>query len=319
MSQVNERSNAARQVVAQSLLFVGLASGALPLLAQDGAPGAAPIPSDSVARRPVVATVVGDPMNRIGDPVFVTITLRNASSKEQIVKNMTVKVDASAESRFSAVGECALGGLGEVVLAAGESFSQTCRFPGSSGVPVAPYNAASGASRHDQTGWNSTSWTGKLLAADLRLMVDVEVEGVRSQRFFPVVAVKASEASIFIGGAVGAMLLALFVLAERLLKNPGVREEWLKNVVVTFLMGLRGGLLAIIALLLGKTTQGVGSPVTLTVADFAGGVLIGLFSYPLASWISSTLKLDGVYVQAQKADKRDGSDTESGQATSVRN
>ena len=63
--------------------------------------------------------------------------------------------------------------------------------------------------------------------------------------------------------------------------------------------------MAIVALLLGKTTQGVGSPVSLSVEDFAGGVLIGLFSYPLASWISSTLKLDGNFV-GRSSDKGKG-------------
>jgi len=129
-------------------------------------------------------------------------------------------------------------------------------------------------------------------------MVEVGVAGAGTARFYPsaTFTVKAPDSSIFIGGVVGAMLLALFVAAERILKNPAVREDWIGTSWVTVLMGLRGGLLAIFALLLGKTTQGGGSPVSLSVADFAGGVLVGLFSYPLASWISSTLKLDSVVV-----------------------
>ena len=58
--------------------------------------------------------------------------------------------------------------------------------------------------------------------------------------------------------------------------------------------------MAIIALLFGKTTQGAGSPVSLIVVDFAGGIMIGLFSYPLASWISSALKLDDLVTPKQK-------------------
>lgn len=252
--------------------------------------------------RPVVATVVGDPVNRVGDPIFVTVTLRNASVTAQIIKNFVVRVDGSASGRFDNNGDCALSGIGELTLSPGEIYSQTCRFPA--------LNASSrgGALREPATsesGWLRQHWYQDLFSADLRLLIDVDVEGSGSRRFFPVISIKANESSVFIGGMVGAMLLALFVLVERLLKNPDVRENWVKNLMVTVLMGLRGGLLAVIALLLGKTTQGVGSPVSLTVVDFAGGILIGLFSYPLASWISSTLKVDGVYVPAKDLGKGD--------------
>lgn len=288
---------AALAALTAAVLTLGMAA-----IAQDGSASAPPASTDGSASRPVVASVSGDPMNRVGDPVFVTITLRNQSSRDQIVKNLSVKVDAMADQRFSSAGECTLSGLGEITLTPGETYSQTCRFPVAAGAAAEAEPAASAATPapglSDRTGWSHSAWHGSLFGADLRLIIDVDVEGTGSRRFFPVVTVKAGEGSIFVGGVFGAMLLALFVLAERLLKNPDVRENWVRNVFVTLLMGLRGGLLAVIALLLGKTTQGIGSPVMLTVVDFSGGVLIGLFSYPLASWISSTLKLDGVFVAA---------------------
>lgn len=288
--------------VALAALAATLLATALPARSQDGSAPAASAAADGSASRPVVASVSGDPMNRVGDPVFVTITLRNQASRDQIVKNLSVRVDAMADQRFSSAGECTLSGLGEITLTPGETYSQTCRFPVAAAAVAESDPAASAAAPApglaDRTGWRRSAWYGNLLGADLRMIVDVDVEGTGSRRFFPLVTVKAGEGSIFVGGVFGAMLLALFVLAERLLKNPDVRENWVRNVFVTLLMGLRGGLLAVIALLLGKTTQGIGSPVMLTVVDFSGGVLIGLFSYPLASWISSTLKLDGVFVAA---------------------
>jgi len=298
--------------VALTALAATLLAAALPARSQDGSGPAASAAADGSASRPVVASVSGDPMNRVGDPVFVTVTLRNQASRDQIVKNLSVKVDAMADQRFTSAGECTLTGLGEITLTPGETYSQTCRFPVSASAVAEPDPAASAAapvaapSLAHRTGWARSAWYVNLFGADLRLIIDVDVEGTGSRRFFPVVTVKAGEASIFVGGVFGAMLLALFVLAERLLKNPDVRENWVRNVFVTLLMGLRGGLLAVIALLLGKTTQGVGSPVMLTVVDFSGGVLIGLFSYPLASWISSTLKLDGVFVSASPRDGAGG-------------
>ena len=76
--------------------------------------------------------------------------------------------------------------------------------------------------------------------------------------------------------------------------------------------------MAVVALLLGKTTQGAGSPVSLTVIDFTGGLMIGLFSYPLATWISSTLKLNGAVVPAADppgTDRAVGGDEQNGAPT----
>jgi hypothetical protein len=269
------------------------------LAASTPAPASAPL-----SARPVVATAVGDAANRVGSVMYFTITLRNVSDRAQKVRNLTVAVDDSPDNQ--ALGSsCALSGIGEPVLPAGETYSQTCRFPALATEPTGLPTDASEESRgaaaraqraESQVAGGDRRWFSWLFSSDVRLLVDVDVQGVGSRQFFPVITVKSNEASIFIGGIAGAMLLALFVATERLLRSPKLREEWRTTAVVTLVMGLRGGLLAVVALLLGKTTQGIGSPVTISVSDFQGGVLIGLFSYPLATWISSTLKVDGVFV-----------------------
>lgn len=272
--------------------------------------GSAMATRDAAASGPVAVTATSDPLNRVGNPVFVNITLRNTASQSQLVKNMTVKVDPSATSRMNTALECPLRGMGELTLGAGESYAQTCRFPvAAQGVrPAAQASSGAATSALEDS---HAPWYSPLFSEDVRLMVEVDVEGVGVHRFYPAISVKAVEASIFVGGVAGAILLALFVLAERILKNPEVRESWLKNLMVALLMGLRGGVMAVIALLVGRTTQGAGSPVVLTVTDFAGGMLVGLFSYPLATWISSTLKLDGVFVNTAK-DKPVTSDDRTG-------
>lgn len=266
-------------------------------ISQDAA-GTVSQAKDGLANTPVVVTLVGDPSNRVGKPVFVTVTLRNRSAETQLVKNMFLRVDTSEEGRFGASGVCPLTRQSELQLPPGDIYSQTCRFPSPAAEPIQPASGASSpAERLSPSGWEQASWYSSLFSADLRLLVEVDLEDTGVQRYYPSITIKAIEASIFAGGVAGAMLLALFVLAERVLRNPEVREDWGKSLLVTLLMGLRGGAMAIIALLLSKTTQGVGSPVVLTVTDFAGGMLIGLFSYPLATWISSTLKLDGAFVK----------------------
>lgn len=266
-------------------------------------------PEIKIEKQPLEVSAAGDPTNRVGSPVLIVLTFKNISSSLQIITNASITIDASANSRFNGEDACDLDGTGEITLKPGEIYSQSCRFPvvkkqqGNDKGVAQPETPADG-------GWIYPSWYDRLFSANLRLSVNVTLEkeassGKRSPnfRFFPMVPVQASEISIFIGGAVGAMLLAIFVWVERLLKNPRVRERWIRNLFVTALTGLRGALLSAIALLLGQTTQGIGSPVVLTVTDFSGGVLIGLFSYPLAAWISSTLKLDGEFFGAASKEK----------------
>lgn len=261
--------------------------------------------------QPIEVTVIGDPTNRVGNPVFLTLVIKNVSSTTQILTNVSAEIDDLANGRFDGGGFCTLETVLEPTLAPGEAYSQSCRFPvpspngANARSTVAPANKARNT---NPRGWSNQSWYDSLFNANLRLFVDVGAQGVgpsitskepKNFRFFPIIPVQASELCIFVGGAVGAMLLAIFVWVERLLKNPEVREKWAVNIFVTFLAGLRGAILSAIALLLGQTTQVAGSPVVLTVTDFSGGLLIGLFSYPLAAWISSTLRLDEVFVSAK--------------------
>lgn len=253
----------------------------------------------AVPNRPVVPEVTGDPTNRTGGPIYITVTLKNVSTKTHVITNLTIRLESGADARFDGMGACDLAVTGEVRLAPNETFSQVCRFPQIATQATEP-------KEEEKPGWERQRWWQSVFGADLRPSVQVTVAGDGGATFFPKpISVKSPEWTIFVGGVIGAMLLAIFVAAERILKNPAEREQWPQTLWVTFVMGLRGGLMAIVALLLGKTTQGVGSPVSLSVEDFAGGVLIGLFSYPLASWISSTLKLDGNFV-GRSSDKGKG-------------
>lgn len=267
-----------------------------------------------VSLEPLGVKIDGDESNRVGDPVIVWVSITNESDAQLKLMNATVRINPSSNASFGSASSCAVLGDGEQLLLPRQMLRTACKFPDEKRVPAgAPSETADAAVSQpvvevDQgagasaSGW-SASWFTRVLDAQLRFEVEVEIEQLAggkqdTRRFYPVVTVKAVDYSVFIGGVAGAMLLALFVLAERVLKNPEVRRHWVQNLFVTLVMGLRGGAIAVIALLLGKTTQGVGSPVSLSVTDFTGGVLIGLFSYPLASWISSTLKLDGVFVNA---------------------
>lgn len=299
-------------VIVWSILFIVTSSTAIGKPANSAPESLTPSAERAAALLPSLdplsVMIEGDDSNRVGDPVIVWVSIINESDAEQKLTNATVSIDPGSNSSFGSNSPCTMSGDGERTLKPGHVLRMTCKFP----IANATATPSEHLQRGDQTsissssGWTS-NWFTRILDAKLRFEVKVEIENSSGQqrewRFYPVVVVKAVDYSVFIGGVAGAMLLALFVLAERLLKNPEVRRHWVQSILVALVMGLRGGAIAVIALLLGKTTQGVGSPVSLSVSDFTGGVLMGLFSYPLASWISSALKLDGVFVSASTGEE----------------
>ena len=249
-----------------------------PVLGVDGGP--------QVAVDPLSVTVSGDAMNRTGQPVFVDFTIKNISSDDLLLKNVSIELDATARDRFDAgTATCALQQHGEILLKKGTALQQGCRFEMK---PIGAIRAMS-------------EWRNALFAADVRYIVVANIDVLGDFRYYPTITLKANEASIFVGGFAGALLLAVFVWVQKLIAEPEARQNWGRNFGYTLLLGLRGAIMAIIALLIGKTTQGAGSPVALTVVDFSGGLLIGIFSYPLASWMADALKIQGVS-SAKKAD-----------------
>lgn len=241
---------------------------------------------------PLVITAEGDAANRLGQPIFIAIKIKNTAGSDLLMKNINVNIDGVSADRFKTV-TCKLQQLGEIKISRGLSFEQTCRFE----------------MKASSFSWTLKSWQDNLLAADVRLAVTADIEPLGAFKYYPSVRVNAPELSIFIGGIFGALLLAVFVWIERMLRNAEDRKAWFRDLRITLLTGLRGGIMAIIALLIGKTTQGAGAPVSLTVIDFTGGVMVGLFSYPLASWISSALKLESAL---QSGDKPAGKSDEDG-------
>lgn len=237
----------------------------------DGAPQA---PTE-----PLSITATGDPMNRVGQPVFVEFSIKNITNGDLILKDLTIELDAMVRDSFDpATASCNLDQRGEVLLHQGAALLKGCRFQPKRWESL--------------TAWRE--WAERLFAADIRYVVVANVETVGDLRYYPSITIKANETSVFLGGFAGALLLAIFVWVQKLISEPKARQAWGVNLGYTLLLGIRGAIMAAIALLIGKTTQGAGSPVALTVVDFSGGLMIGIFSYPLASWMADTLKIRGV-------------------------
>jgi hypothetical protein len=114
--------------------------------------------------------------------------------------------------------------------------------------------------------------------------------------------------TVFYGGMTGALLLALFRglapyrhgLSRAPPKIPKTWRELNKLIVSKVLIVARGlvatvawlvlgGVSAIMLIILTKTSLGEVSPIRVDVKDFTGGVLIGLLSFPVVSWLEKRL------------------------------
>ncbi|MFZ6743779.1 hypothetical protein ACO0LC_11170 [Undibacterium sp. JH2W] len=247
------------------------------------------IDTTKTASDPLIVTANSDPMNRVGHPLFVVINLKNVSNEDISFDNLTTTIDLASAEKFKNIRACIPQQTGDITIRNGRSIELSCRFE----------------MKDNNISWNLSSWQNTLLSADIRFAVTVNTKTQEDLNYYPSINIKAPESSIFVGGLIGALLLAIFVWVETMIKQPLTRQEWIKSFLFTVLLGLRGGIMAMIALIIGKTTQSTGSPISLTVTDFSGGIVIGLFSYPLASWISSTLKLDGVFVSKKNENQPD--------------
>ncbi len=114
---------------------------------------------------------------------------------------------------------------------------------------------------------------------------------------------------IIAGGFFGAMLLAAFTALasprnqHRKMRAASWRDVWSTSVsslpawaLATFhawtrvlRMSLLGGACALVLIVLAQSTEGLSPPISVRVQDFWGGVLIGLMSLPMASWLRKKL------------------------------
>ena len=86
------------------------------------------------------------------------------------------------------------------------------------------------------------------------------------------------------GGVLGALLLALFVPAYRVLNPKSGTDISIKKIILQSLtFFLAGSVVSITAILLLHRVGDLELPITLAVNDYLGGVVIGLFSYSIGN------------------------------------
>lgn len=117
------------------------------------------------------------------------------------------------------------------------------------------------------------------------------------------------ESSVIYGALIGAMLLVIFSTSFSYLQTlPEAPKDFsdLKNQAATYLARLpirfllsavemllraiQGGVVAIILIVFSRTTTEISAPIAVRVDDFWGGLLVGIFSVPLARWLATKLE-----------------------------
>jgi hypothetical protein len=205
--------------------------------------------------------------------VFRAIVSNEEPSSGRPIKLKSITVKTRALIRYRSTARCTLDS--EPTLLPGTSLKIPCRF--------APKDA----------GWLRylAFEPQALFSREIPLSGEVEfVSGDDQSR--PItgeIFVAASFAAVFYGGVVGAILLSVFVGASRVVDGNWALRAVPGGFVRAIARAFRGGICAVLMILLTKVSGGPSAPIQIDVHDFSGGVLVGLFSIPLARWLWSRL------------------------------
>jgi hypothetical protein len=147
-----------------------------------------------------------------------------------------------------------------------------------------------------------------------RLALEIPIMGDKATMTWYVeeipVTFKAPLDAVFVGGLVGAFLLAMFIAVKDRAHAPVPMLEistwvqvrsvvkglvlWVIQVVPRLwrllLQTVTGGICALILILLAQGTEGMNPPIAIKIQDFWGGVVVGLFSIPLSRWLWTKLQ-----------------------------
>lgn len=209
-----------------------------------------------------------DEANRLGQLIYFTIQIKSLAKNDFKTNNIDISILGPSSERFVAnkssnTVECPV--TGAQVLVAEHIWELPCRLEMKPGLYL--FNA--------------------------EIVVRVKLKGTTSEEFqhYLRVRVRAPEYSIFVGGAVGSLMLGLFAWLSAIIARVRGRQalQAAPEVLSIIAISIRGALMSAMLLALTGATEASASPIQLTVLDFSGGVLVGMLSVPLAQWLASIL------------------------------
>lgn len=147
---------------------------------------------------------------------------------------------------------------------------------------------------HQDIAWYSPIFNRRLLMFfpgeyDLTTFVKYQVPPARDTQIQQVIDVRLEPplSSVVWGGVVGALLLGAFsgTYRYRRLGNTTLRRVLAETSVIV----IGGSVCSLIALILLHRVKELALPINLSVTDFYGGIVLGLFSYKIGDYLFSQL------------------------------
>jgi hypothetical protein len=255
--------------------------------------------------RPTIAVTVSQRSTEVTSPLTVYVRVSNLTEADMVVKQVTLDLPAefvaarapapvpesdrgtvsSSDVTTDRKAYAALGDISQILNKPdlGPGFERTVVFR----IPPHPIS------------WVTPFMNLHLLTFspgvyDLLVLTKYEIPTLHESELPEITKIELTPPlnSIITGGILGAVLLALFVGAYRF-------RRYVDSYTVTavakeiIILAFAGAITATIAIVLLQRLKGVTLPITLVVADFYGGVVIGLFSYSIGDWLYKELYSGG--------------------------
>jgi len=237
----------------------------------------------------------------IGESVFFIISVRNAGTETVTLREAVLK-PVGLLGKVYDESECKATFRGKTVPAT-QTASVVCELPAKP-VPLRVFLNREG---------------------QYRLIANVTIASLNDPLSSPLsVKLNAPEIAVVYGALFGSILLVMFSTAYSYLRwLPEVPSDVsaLKSQATSFLLrfpirlvlatiemtlrAVQGAVVAIILIVMTRTTTDIGAPIAVRVDDFWGGLVVGIFSVPLANWLADKLAL-ATATRAKGAGRPDG-------------
>lgn len=235
----------------------------------------------------------------LGEPIVVLLSIRNVGTSTMTLQNLKLEPIGLLSNVYT---KSCMVSLSDQTIRSQESVNRTCLLPAGP-VPAEVF-----------------------LYSQNRYRALANVKVASRQDPLPMVLnlrLAMPELAVIFGAFVGTMLLVLFSTSFSFLQTlpqAPVDLSTLKKQTLTYLARLpirvvlsavemvlravQGGVVAIILIVLSRSTIEIGAPIAVNVDDFWGGLLVGIFSVPLASWLATKMELSNNHpsVSVQIAD-----------------
>jgi len=241
----------------------------------------------------IATTTSGNEAPRYRDNLYFTVTLKAVKAID--VKEVCVSLPRLLRPFYELNADGEECWSQDLSMATGESKSIE--------IPIKPRSSLARGDALSAVSLKAQSWS---------INTSVELAGGKKIDSFTAVDFHAAQYSVFFGGVVGSLLLAVFINLPRAkgwapfqaMQADGSLTAWIKRVpgsVIQILQQVGNfctsvasqavyfSITTLILVLMANITEGLDSPAAVVVQDFWGGIVAALFSVPVSEWLHEKL------------------------------